>query len=161
MSKLVFGPWYLQQVSEDAPGITYLDNEPGLCAQLIMAPQKDDDNSGNFQWIMSHQKVLQKAVREKQGRIITKRFKANCPVNNYQDSWKQLSDLDKITASIPKVEKNAHCTLYESMMRKSKFEGNWSIVETNYKDFLIVYSCREKEALYVFTRKPDSSEMDK
>ena len=73
-----------------------------------------------------------------------------------------MSNSEKIEATIPKDEKKAHCTLYEGLIKKQKFEGNWSIIETNYRDYLVVYSCRPgtEESVYVFTRKPVASEID-
>ena len=64
--------------------------------------------------------------------------------------------------SIPKKVENAFCTLYEGLIRNSKYSGNWAIIETNYKHFLIVYSCNNSpnESVYILTRSPDPDPMD-
>ena len=77
--------------------------------------------------------------------------------------WLALTDYEKLDRPLKSDPSLAQCTLYEGLRRNQKYSGNWSIIETNYKGFLIAYSVTEKksESVYVFTRDPEASDLDK
>ena len=62
-----------------------------------------------------------------------------------------MSDLQKFKTKIPKDITNSFCTVEYGF--RSNVE--WRVVETNYKDYLIVYSCQYgKDNIYAYTREP-------
>jgi hypothetical protein len=75
---------------------------------------------------------------------------------------------EKMNTDLRKDASNSMCSVYSSFKDKRTLKknianvtplGNWAIVDTNYKDYMVVYSCwpsktGSSQYVYAFTRTP-------
>ncbi len=132
-----------------------------------------DKNMNQYDEEQPDQKDLE-GVDNTQARKVRsfKLLRGYCPSNPFQFYYLTLPMKEKMNTDLRKDVSNSMCSIYSSFKDKRNLKkniakltplGNWAIIDTNYKDYMVVYSCSStkygnSQYVYAFTRTPDVDE---